>query len=118
VPVAAANLSQVDLALDMYETADAVVVEMAVPGIDPKDLEVKVQDNRLTVQGEIKSDEKHENKDYVLQERRYGRFFRSVSLPEHVKGSEAQAEFENGVLKLSIPKREEAKPTTVKVAAK
>ena len=115
-PVAA--FGPLDLALDMYETKDEVIVEMAVPGIDPKDLEVKVEDNRLTVKGEIKAEEKREERDYLLQERRYGRFYRTVTLPEHVKGGEAQAEFENGVLKLTIPKREEAKPTTVKVTAK
>jgi len=114
----AAAFGPLDLALDMYETKDEVIVEMAVPGIDPKDLEVKVEDNRLTVKGEIKAEEKREERDYLLQERRYGRFYRTVTLPEHVKGGEAQAEFENGVLKLTIPKREEAKPTTVKVTAK
>jgi len=114
----ASEVGSLGLALDMYETQDSVIVEVAVPGVDPKDLEVKVENNQLTVKGEVKAEEKHDNKDYLLQERRYGRFYRSITLPENVKGGDAQAEFENGMLKLTIPKREEAKPTSVKITAK
>ena len=107
-----------DLALDMYETDDSVVVELPVPGIDPKDIQVRVTGNRLTIEGEVQSEHKADEKNYVLKERRYGRFYRSVVLPESVKAGDAQAEFEKGVLKLTVPKVPEAKPTTVQVKAK
>lgn len=107
-----------DLALDMYETEDSVVVELSVPGMSPEDIQVRVTGNRLTVEGELKGEHKTENKSYVLQERRYGRFYRSVVLPDYVKAGDAQAEFDKGVLKLTVPKVPEAKPTTVQVKTK
>ena len=115
---AAVPVGLMELALDMYETEDNVVVELSVPGVEPEDIQVRVVGNRLTIEGELKAEHKTEDKDYVLQERRYGRFYRAVALPEHVKAGDAQAEFENGVLKLTVPKVPEAKPTTVQVKTK
>ncbi len=114
----AVPVGPMDLALDMYETDDSVIVELSVPGVDPKDIQVRVLGNRLTIEGESKTEHKAEDQSYVLQERRYGRFYRAVTLPERVKAGEAQAEFEHGVLKLTVPKLPEAKPTTVQVKSK
>jgi HSP20 family protein len=107
-----------DVAMDMYETGESVVVEMSVPGMDPKDIEVRLVGNRLSVEGEVRAELKTQDQTYVVRERRYGKFHRSVTLPDSVKGSEVQAEFSNGVLKLTAAKQEEAKPKTVKVTAK
>jgi len=107
-----------DLALDMYETDQDVVVKTAVPGVKPEDIEVTLVGNTLSIKGETKVEEKVEEKDYIRRERRYGKFARTVALPAHVVADQAKAEFENGVLTLTIPKKEEAKPKTIEVKAK
>jgi len=106
------------LPVDMYETADQVVVKAAVPGVKPEDIVVTVTGDQLTIKGEFKSDEKAEKGNYLRQERRYGSFCRQVSLPAGVEADRAEATFENGVLTLEMPKVEVAKAKTVKVVAK
>ncbi|MGI5917808.1 MAG: Hsp20/alpha crystallin family protein [Anaerolineae bacterium] len=106
------------LALDMYETDHDLVVKTALPGVKPDDVEISVLGDTLTIQGEFKHEQDDEKRDYILRERRYGRFFRSVSLPRDVEADKARAEFEDGVLTLSIPKPESARPKTIKVRAK
>ena len=107
-----------DLAMDMYETDENVVVKTAVPGVKPEAIEVTVVGNTLTIKGETKAEEKVEEKNYIRRERRYGKFARTVALPTHVEPEQAKAEFENGILTLTIPKKEEAKPKTIEVKAK
>lgn len=106
------------LPLDIYETDDQVVVKAAAPGVTPKDIEVTITGNVLTIKGEMKAEEKVEKGNYLRQERRYGSFCRQVSLPEGVKTDNVQATFKDGVLTLELPKVEAAKPKTVKVVAK
>jgi HSP20 family protein len=115
---ASAGSGIVDLALDMYETDSDVVVTMAVPGIAPEDLEISVTGHRLTVKGETKAEAGSEGKDWVIRERRYGKFMRSITLPERAEADKAEAEFENGVLTLTVPKREEAKAKSIQVQNK
>ena len=104
-----------DLALDMYETEDSVVVELSVPGMSPEDIQVRVTGNRLTVEGELKGENKTENRNYVLQERRYGRFERTFTLPRGVDVEAIRATFDDGVLRIEMPKREEARPRRIRV---
>jgi HSP20 family protein len=104
--------------VDMYETADQVVVKAAVPGVKPEEIEVTVTGDQLTIKGEFRSDENVEQGSYLLQERRYGSFCRQVSLPAGVEADRAEATFENGVLTLEMPKVEVTKTKTVKVVAK
>lgn len=106
------------LALDMYETPDSVVVKTAVPGVKPEDIEITITGDILTIKGETKAEEKVEKANYIRQERRYGAFSRSLSLPSTVVADKATAEFENGILTLTLPKAEEVKPKTIKVTAK
>ncbi|MGC8787540.1 MAG: Hsp20/alpha crystallin family protein [Anaerolineae bacterium] len=106
------------LALDMYETPDSVVVKTAVPGVKPEDIEITITGDILTIKGETKAEEKVEKANYIRQERRYGAFQRSVQLPGALVPDKAEATFENGILTLTIPKSEEAKPKTIKVEAK
>nr|MBC7245595.1 Hsp20/alpha crystallin family protein [Chloroflexota bacterium] len=106
------------LALDMYETPDSVVVKTAVPGVKPEDIEITITGDILTIKGETKAEEKVEKANYIRQERRYGAFQRSVQLPGALVSDKAEATFENGVLTLTIPKSEEAKPKTIKVETK
>jgi len=107
------------LALDVYETDDNLVVEAALPGIKPEDVDISVVGNTLSIKAETKHEEKKEEKGkYHYQERRYGAFQRTVSLPVEVHADKAEAVFENGVLKLTLPKAEEAKPKRITVKTK
>ena len=107
-----------DLALDMYQTKDEVVVKMAVPGLKPEEIEVRVVGNELSIKGETKAEEDAKQRNYIRRERRYGRFARSLTLPDYVQADKATAEFERGVLTLKMPKMEGAKVRTVPVKAK
>ncbi len=106
------------LALDVYETDDNIVVTAAVPGVNPDDIEISITGDMLTIKGETRSEEKVEEGAYIRQERRYGSFQRSLTLPTEVQVDEAAATFEHGELKLTLPKREEVKPKSIKISVK
>jgi HSP20 family protein len=106
------------LAVDVYESDQDVVVKSSVPGIKPEDIDITITGDTLTIKGETKAEEKVEKANYIRQERRYGAFSRSLTLPTTVVAEKAKAEFENGVLTLTLPKSEEVKPKTIKVKAK
>lgn len=103
------------LTIDIYETEQAVVVRTAVPGVDPDNIEISIQGDTLTIAGEAEADEEVKGDDYIRRERRYGRFSRSVALPGGVLADKAEAEFKDGMLTLTLPKAEEAKPKSIKV---
>jgi HSP20 family protein len=113
-----APLGAESLAVDMYETEDEVVVKTAVPGVKSEDIDVSITGDVLTIKGETKAEEKVGKANYIRQERRYGVFSRSLSLPSTVVADKATAEFQNGVLILTLPKAEEVKPKTIQVKAK
>ncbi len=106
------------LAVDMYETDDVVVVKSAVPGIKPEELDITVTGDTLTIKGETKSEQEVKEENYVRREMRYGSFSRTVALPSSIVADKAKAEFENGMLTLTLPKAEEVKPKAIKVKAK
>ncbi len=106
------------LAVDMYETDDAVVVKSTVPGIAAQDLDISITGDTLTIQGETEAEEEIKEKNYFCRERRYGSFSRSLTIPVQIEAGKAEAVFENGVLTLTLPKTEEIKPQTIKVEAK
>lgn len=103
-------------AMDVYETDEEVVVKIAIPGIDPDDIDLTMEENTLTIKGEIEREEEVE-KEYVRRERAYGRFYRSLTLPG-LSAEDAEAEYENGVLTLSFPKREEQRRKRISVKSK
>lgn len=107
-----------DLALDMYETGDSVVVKVAVPGVKPDEIEVSVVGDTLTIRGETKVEEDVEEQSYIRRERRYGKFSRTITLPTRLETDKAEAEFENGILVLTLPKAEEVKPKSIQVKVK
>ena len=113
-----APLGAEGLAVDMYETDDEVVVKTAVPGIKSEDIDVSITGDVLIIKGETKAEEKVEKANYIRRERRYGAFSRSLTLPSTVVADKATAEFENGMLTLTLPKAEEVKPKTIQVKAK
>ena len=106
-----------DLALDVTENNDEIVVKASIPGINPDDLEVTYTENTLTIKGEVKAEEEKEDSKYHLRERRYGSFVRSLSLPVGVKAEAIQANYDAGVLTLHLPKSEEVKPQRIAVKA-
>ncbi|MCP4543116.1 MAG: Hsp20/alpha crystallin family protein [Chloroflexi bacterium] len=106
------------LAVDMYETDDVIVVESAIPGIRADDLEISITGDTLTIKGETKIDEDINEENYAYRERHYGSFYRSLSIPVPVVTNKTEAEFENGVLTLTLPKAKEAKPKAIKVRGK
>jgi HSP20 family protein len=103
------------LAVDMYETAEEVVVRTALPGVDPEDIDVSVVGDTLTIRGETKAEEEEEGTNYIRRERRYGAFSRSLALPANVVTDKAAADFSKGVLTLRLPKAEEVKPKRIEI---
>ena len=110
-----ASLSAWAPAVDIYETEQELVVKADLPDVDPKDLDIRVENNILTIRGERKFEKKVNEENYLRVERSYGSFARSFTLANTVNTDAIKAEYQNGVLTLSIPKREEAKPKQVKV---
>src|SRR5438309_5076957 len=102
-------------AVDIYETEHELVVQADLPEVDPKDLDSRVENNILTIRGERKFEKKVNEENYLRVERAYGSFARSFSLANTVNSEAIKADYQNGVLTLSIPKKEEAKPKQIKV---
>jgi HSP20 family protein len=104
--------------MDLYQTDAAVVVKMGLPGVKPEDIQVSVANGVLNIRGELKEEKEEKEKMYLLRERRFGSFSRSVTLPSNVSVEKADAQFENGILTLTLPKAEEAKAKMITVRAK
>lgn len=102
-------------AVDVYEDKDGITLKMEAPGIDEKDIDVRLENNVLTVQGERKFEKEEKEENFKRIERRYGSFTRSFTLPATVDTDSVQADYENGVLKIHLNKRAEAKPKQIKV---
>jgi len=109
------NLTSWAPAVDIFETEHELVVKADLPEVDPKDLDIRVENNILTIRGERKFEKKVDENNYLRVERAYGSFARSFSLANTVNAEAIKADYQNGVLTLSIPKREEAKPKQIKV---
>ena len=109
------SLSAWSPAVDVYETEHELVVKADLPDVDPKDLDIRVENNLLTIRGERKFEKKVNEENYLRVERSYGSFARSFTLANSVNSEAIKADYHNGVLTLTIPKREEAKPKQIKV---
>lgn len=101
---------------DVAETDSEIVVTVELPGIDEKDVDVTVSENRLMIKGEKKTDKEEKDKSFYMTERSYGAFQRSLALPDEADTNKADAKFDKGVLTVSIPKTEKAKEAVKKVA--
>jgi HSP20 family protein len=101
--------------LDVAETKNDIVVKAEVPGMDPKDIDISLSDGLLTIKGEKKQERVEKDENYHLVERSYGTFARSIRLPNEVKSDKINASYKNGVLKVVLPKSEEAKKKEVKI---
>ncbi len=102
-------------AVDIYETEHEIVLSAEIPGIDEKDIEIKLEDNTLTLKGERKFEKETQEENFHRIERAYGSFFRSFSLPQYIDQEKIKAEHEHGVLKLVLPKKSDSKPRTVTI---
>jgi HSP20 family protein len=105
-------------AVDMYQTDDEIVVKAALPGIKSDEVQINITGEVLTLKGEVKQEEEKKEKAWHIREQRYGSFERSVVLPTDVVADKAKAEFENGILTITLPKADEVKPRTITVKAK
>ena len=103
------------LAVDVYETAAALVVKAALPGIKPAEVDITIDGDTLTITGELKADEESEGREYHRRELHVGAFERALRLPERFQAEKTEAVFENGILTLTIPKREQAEVRHIKV---
>ncbi len=104
--------------VDVYEKGDNVIVETQVPGIEPEKVDISVEDDKLILKGKSEKKSEVEEKDYYRKEVRYGSFYRVVGLPTKVIGDKAQATYEDGLLKIVIPKAPVAKAKKIKIKVK
>ena len=101
--------------VDIYETEHSIVLKLEVPGVEQKDLDIRIENNTITIRGERKFEKEVKEENFHRVERRYGSFQRSFSLPNTVNPEQVSADYENGVLKVTLAKRAEAKPKQIKV---
>jgi HSP20 family protein len=104
-------------AVDIFDTADAIVLKAELPGLEAGDIDIEVDDNVLTIKGERRFEETVEEGRYYRVERAYGHFSRSVTLPQGVKGDQISASFDRGVLEVRVPKADEVKPRKISITA-
>jgi len=109
------ELGAATLSLDVIETGDTYVVKAAVPGVDPKDVEISVEEDVLTIRGEFNKQEESRDENYLRREIRSGSFQRQLRLPPTVEPEKAKATFEHGMLTLTIPKKPEARARSIKI---
>jgi HSP20 family protein len=101
--------------LDLAETDNELVVKAELPGMDPKDIDISLSDGMLTIKGEKKQEKEEKKSDYHFIERSYGSFTRSIQLPRQVEREKISASYKNGLLRITLPKSEEAKKKEVKI---
>ena len=101
--------------VDVYEDEHSVTLKIEVPGIDEKDIDVRLENNTLTVHGERKFEKEEKEENYRRVERQYGSFTRSFTLPNTVDAEQVSADYDRGVLKITLAKKAEAKPKQIKV---
>ena len=105
-------------AVDLYQNNDSVVVKAALPGLKADDVQISVTADVLTLRGEFKQENEQKDTTYHIREQRFGSFERSIMLPSDVQTDKAKADFENGILTITLPKAESVKPKTITIKAK
>ena len=105
------------LAMNMYEEGDNFVVEAQIPGMKPEDIDINIEHGTLTIRGQSKSEQERRERNYVIREHRAGSFSRSIRLPDMVDPDACQATYDNGILRLTLPKSEQAKPRRIPIQA-
>ena len=105
-------------AIDMYENKDSVIIETQLAGVQPENVQISIENDTICIKGEGEKHSEVDEKNYYRKEIRRGSFYRSIPLPTNVRGDQAEAIAEDGVLKVIIPKAPETKPKTIKVITK
>ena len=105
-------------AIDMYQTDNEIVVKASLPGVKADEVQINITGEVLTLKGEMKHEEEKKDKAWHIREQRWGAFERSIALPTDVVSDKAKAEFENGILTITLPKAEEVKPKMINIKAK
>jgi len=105
-------------AIDMYQTDNDVVIKATLPGMKADDVQINITGDVLSIKGEMKEKSETKEKNYHIREQRWGAFERSVMLPTSVVSEKAKADFEDGILTITLPKAEEVKPKVITVKAK
>ncbi|MBN1870395.1 MAG: Hsp20/alpha crystallin family protein [Candidatus Omnitrophica bacterium] len=105
-------------AIDVHDSKDNIVIKADLPGLKKEDINVSVQDDLLTISGEKKKESEVKEEDYIRTERYYGSFHRALRLPGQVDAAKVNATFKDGVLQLTLPKKEEAKPKQITIDVK
>ena len=105
-------------AIDMYQTDDEIVVKAALPGLEADEVQINITGEVLHIKGEMKHEEEKKERAWHIREQRWGAFERSVALPIEVVADKAKAEFENGILTITLPKADEVKPKVINIKAK
>jgi HSP20 family protein len=104
-----------NIALDVVQRADEIVVKASSPGVKPEDIDLTIEDNILTIRAERKADFEDEKSQYLVRERPVGSFYRALRLPDTVDANKVQSNYENGVLTVVLPKAEEKKKKQIKI---
>ena len=102
----------------MYQTNDEIIVKAALPGIKADEVQISVTGEALTLKGEVKQEDETQEKTYHIREQRWGAFERTIMLPTDVVADKAKADFEDGILTISLPKAEQVRPKTITVKAR
>jgi HSP20 family protein len=103
--------------VDIFENENEVVFKAELPGMNAKDIEVKLENNVVTIKGERQFEKETKEENYHRVEREYGTFSRSFALPTAVNGDKVTAEYKDGILRIILPKKEEIKPKPIRIAA-
>ncbi|MGQ9645184.1 MAG: Hsp20/alpha crystallin family protein [Thermodesulfobacteriota bacterium] len=101
--------------LDVAETKNDLIIKAEVPGVDPKDIDISLSDGVLTIKGEKKQEREEREGDYHITERSFGSYMRAIELPTEVQSDKVEASYKNGVLKITLPKSEEAKKRQIRI---
>lgn len=112
---ATSGWGRMDLPIDLRETDDQFILEAAMPGVRPEDIDVSVQGNQLRIQGEVRKEEERKGERYHYRERHAGRFQRMITLPSSINPDQVSCELRNGVLTVTMPKAEEARPRRIQI---
>jgi HSP20 family protein len=115
-PITYNGIGSIDV--NMLQTDKDVIVKASIPGVKLEDINITISGDTLTLRGEMKDDQEYKDANYHIREMRQGNFSRTMTLPVKVDSDKAKAEFENGILCLTMPKTEEVKPKTITIKAK
>jgi HSP20 family protein len=115
-PITYDGIGSIDV--NLLQTDDDIIVKASIPGVKPEDINISISGDTLTLRGEVKEDQEYKDVNYHIREMRQGSFSRTMTLPVKVDSDKAKAEFENGILCLTMPKAEEVKPKTITIKAK